>query len=512
MSTINTNVNSLISQRVLGQQTQQLNNTLQKLSTGLRINSGKDDPAGLIASENLRSEKTSINAAINNSERADNVLNVAEGGLKEVNSQLLELQSLVSESANDAGLSEEEKQANQQEVDAILSSIDRVANTTNFQGQKLLNGNFDFETGNQSGAVDSLSINRAATNGETLDVQASVTASAQRGGLFLSTGGALDLSGSNTNGEVTFDIEVAGAKGSKEFSFTSGTTQADMADAINGFAEVTGVSASTSGSGLRLDSTGFGSDEFVSVDVTDAADINAGSGVFQLSATDTTAADTASGTGFASVTNAIKGSGQDIGAIVNGQKADSSGRVVNINTDNIDAQVTVGSGGGAFGAQNTGSGKLFDVTGGGAKFNIGSEVNSRNSVEITTGNVQSRNLGSTNVDGSTKALDDLAAGGDLNVVDGDVGAAQDVVDNAIKEVSQLRGRLGSIQKNTIQPTINNLNVALENTSAAESNIRDTDFAKATSELTRGQILRQSAQNSLSIANNQPQNTLSLLQG
>lgn len=511
MSTINTNVNSMISQRVLGQQNQSLNNTLQKLSTGLRINSGKDDPSGLIASENLRSEKTSINAAIDNAERADNMLSVAEGGLKEVNSQLLELQSLVTSSANDAGLSEEEKEANQQEVDAILNSIDRIANTTNFQGQKLLNGNFDFETQNQSGAVDSLNINRAATNGETLDVQASVTASAQRGGLFLSTGGALDLSGGNTNGSVTFDVEVAGAKGSKEFSFTSGTTQSEIADAINGFTAETGVSAATSGTGLRLDSTGFGSDEFVSVDVNDAADINAGSGVFQLSATDTTAA-TGSGTGFASVTNAIKDSGQDIGAIINGQKADSDGRVVNVNTDNIDAEVTVGSGGSAFGAQSTGSGKLFDVTGGGAKFNIGGEVNSRNSVEVTTGNVQSRNLGSTDVDGEAKALDDLGAGGDLNVVDGDMSAAQNVVDNAIKEVSQLRGRLGSLQKNTIQPTVNNLNVALENTAAAESNIRDTDFAKATSELTRSQILRSSAQNSLSIANSQPRNALSLLQG
>jgi flagellin len=512
MSTINTNVNSMIAQRVLGQQNQQLNSTLQKLSTGLRINRGKDDPAGLIASENLRSQNTAINAAIGNVERADSMMNVAEGGLKEVNSQLLELQSLVSKSANEAGLSDEEKQANQQEVDAILSSIDRIANTTNFQGKNLLNGNFDFETSNQSGAVDSLNIDRAKLNDDTLNVQANVLASAQRGGLFLSTGGSgLDLAGASDDSTVTFDIEVAGAKGSKEFSFTSGTTEAEMKNAINAYTDVTGVSATTSG-GVRLDATEFGSDDFVSVNVTDAANINAGSGVYQLSATNTSEADDDNNTAFGSVTNAIKDTGQDIDMLINGSKADSSGREVSINTDNIAGTVTIGDGGTAFGAQNNGSGKLFDVTGGGAKFNIGANVGPRNSIEMTLGDAQVRNLGSADVDGTTRALDELGSGGELNLVDGDLSGAQKVVESAIKEVATLRGRIGSVQKNTLQPTANNLNVAMENTSAAESAIRDTDFAEATADLTRSQILQQSAQNSLSIANNQPQNVLSLLRG
>ena len=103
MSRINTNVQSLIAQRVLGQNNQGLNNTLERLSTGLRINRGKDDPAGLIASENLKSEITATTAAIGNAERADQVVNIAEGGLQEVSGLLNELQGLLTTSANTAG-------------------------------------------------------------------------------------------------------------------------------------------------------------------------------------------------------------------------------------------------------------------------------------------------------------------------------------------------------------------------------------------------------------------------
>ncbi len=98
MSRINTNVQSLIAQRVLQQNQNQLNTSLERLSTGLKINRGKDDPAGLIASENLNGESRSINTAINNAQRADQVVNIAEGGLQEVSGLLTELQSLVTAS------------------------------------------------------------------------------------------------------------------------------------------------------------------------------------------------------------------------------------------------------------------------------------------------------------------------------------------------------------------------------------------------------------------------------
>ena len=135
MSRINTNVSSLLAQRILGQNNQDLTKSLERLSTGLAINRGGDNPAGLIASENLRSELASIDAAIGNAERADQVVNIAEGGLQEINTMLLEVQSLVTSTANDAGLSKEERDANQLQIDSILQTIDRIATTTNFQGR-----------------------------------------------------------------------------------------------------------------------------------------------------------------------------------------------------------------------------------------------------------------------------------------------------------------------------------------------------------------------------------------
>ena len=134
MSRINTNVSAIIGQRVLSQNNASLGTAIERLSTGLKINRGKDDPAGLIASENLRADKASLVAAIGNAERADQVVNIAEGGLQEVSSLLTELQSLLVSSSNSAGSADSERQANQLQIDSILQTIDRVAGATNFQG------------------------------------------------------------------------------------------------------------------------------------------------------------------------------------------------------------------------------------------------------------------------------------------------------------------------------------------------------------------------------------------
>src|SRR3954451_7714611 len=138
MSRINTNVSSLIAQRILTKNNNQLNTSLERLSTGLKINKGADNPAGLIASENLRAEKAGITQAIDNAGRASNIIGTAEGGLSEVSSLLTELQSLVGQAANSGGLSTEELSANQLQVDSILGSVNRIAGATSFQGKKLL--------------------------------------------------------------------------------------------------------------------------------------------------------------------------------------------------------------------------------------------------------------------------------------------------------------------------------------------------------------------------------------
>ena len=116
---------------------------LERLSTGLRINRGADDPAGLITSERLRSEIRGIDQAITNSQRASSVIAVAEGALIEVSDLLNSIKGLVVEAANTGGVSDEEIAANQLQVDSAIESITRIANSANFGGLKLLNGDLE---------------------------------------------------------------------------------------------------------------------------------------------------------------------------------------------------------------------------------------------------------------------------------------------------------------------------------------------------------------------------------
>ncbi len=514
MSRINTNVASLIATRVLTQNRDALNVSLERLSTGLRINRGKDDPAGLIASQNLRAQKASLGAAISNADRADQVSNIAEGGLDEISSLLNEVQGLVTSTANTAGLSREEKEANQLKIDSILQTIDRVSSATSFQGTKLLNGNFDFATTTVNAQVNSFKVNGAKLGyGSSLDVNVVVTGSAQVGGFFLSFGANnLNLSSSSAK----FVVELAGAKGSRELSFASGTTLTSVKDAINSFTDVTGVKAKVSGStGIRLYSDDYGSDQFVSVKVSNSGGIGSSSniGIYDFVAGNANASKTTGQTTFANAANAVKDAGVDVSATVNGITATTKGTKVRINTDFLDTEVdlkfdTTAS---TANAAKLGSLAAFKITGGGADFQLAGHVDIAGKVSIGIKDTSVRSLGRfTDASSNTYYLSDLGSGRGLNIVDGDVSKAQKAIEAAIKDVSSTRGRIGAFQQNTIGATIRSLNVSLENTTAAESVIRDVDFATETANLTRSQILTASAQQILGLANQQPQSALQLL--
>ena len=143
MTRINTNVPSLSAQKSLARSNTSLQEALTRLSTGLRINTGKDDPAGLIASEILRSDITSVGVAVSNSERANQMIATADSSLGQVSALLNDVRGLVSEAANTGALSQEQVEANQLQVDSSLEAIDRIAQVTSFQGRRLLDGNLD---------------------------------------------------------------------------------------------------------------------------------------------------------------------------------------------------------------------------------------------------------------------------------------------------------------------------------------------------------------------------------
>ncbi len=507
MSRINTNVQSLIAQRTLTQNQSNLGQSLERLSTGLRINRGKDDPAGLIASQRLDSEVKGINAAIGNANRADQVVNIAEGGLNEVSGLLTELQGLVTNTANSAGLSDDEKKANQLQIDSILQTIDRVSGATAFQGKRLLNGTLDYTTSTVSAGVSSYKVNGAKlSNGAALAVQAIVTKSAQNAGVFLSTNGNLNLSGTN----ATFSVEISGALGSRQFSFASTTTVANIVSAVNSFKSVTGVSAFASGTGLKLASTDYGSSQFVSVKTISSGNITGtGVGIYGLTSNNFNTT-TGSATTFANATNGVRKVGQDVVATINGLTATSNGKTARVNSDFLDVELTLSKSA----SQTLGTVNALTITGGGADFQLAGNVDIAGKVSLGVGNIAIRNIGgSANATGSLEFLSSIASGQANNVVSSsDLTQAQKIISNAVTEVSSLRGRLGAFQKNTIGATIRSLGVAVENTSAAESSIKDADFATETASLTRNQILVQAASTVLGLANSAPQSALSLLRG
>ncbi len=471
MARINTNVSSLIAQTALAKNNSALNTSLQRLSTGLKINSGADDPAGLIASENLKSEQVGITTAIDNANRASNIIGTAEGGLSEVSNLLTQLQGLVSQSANSGGLSKEEINANQLQVDSILGTINRIAQSTSFQGKQLLNGNYDYGTsGVASTAFDNIQINSAhVPDGGSVSVAVTVLASA--------TTAKLGYTGGTVTGSQGLTIEVAGNIGTQQLSFTSGTAVSSIAASINAVAAETGVSAVVSGTGLSINSMSLGSSQFVS--------IKAVTGSF---------ATTGGSSG--------KAEGKDATVDINGSTAQADGTEVSYRSGSLDLQFNLHK------SFNAPGNSTFTITGGGATFALGSKVTEANKASLGIAAVAAGNLGSV----ANGYLSSISSGGTNSLSSNNLSNTQRILDQAVKQVSELRGRLGAFQKFTIGSTVNSLGVAYENASSAQSAISDTDFAAETANLTREQILSQSASTVLSQANSAPQAALSLLRG
>ena len=237
------NVTALGAQNVLSNNMSNFSNTLTRLSTGLRINSGKDDPAGLIASEMLKSDMVATSKAITNTQRANSVMGIADSALGQVNALLNDIRGLVNESANTGAMSAAQISANQLQIDASLDSIDRIARNTNFQGMKLLDGSLDFSTtGVDNKAISNLQVNAANFGtADSLDVKVNLIEGAKKGTLVYYGTGA----GSDTV------VRIGGSKGSELFKFGKGESTASMAAAINALSDSTGVTARVEGEAQR---------------------------------------------------------------------------------------------------------------------------------------------------------------------------------------------------------------------------------------------------------------------
>lgn len=481
MARINTNVPAVVAQRTLRTSQRDLQISLERLSSGLRINRGADDPAGLINSETLRAEIAGVGKAIGNSQRAINIIATAEGALNEVAALMVDIQGLIVEIANDAAMSDEEKRANQLQIDSAIESITRIANTTSFAGRKLLDGSLDYV----ASGVDRTAIGTLGITGvqfgtrEFIPVTVNVTTSAQKA--------ELQFRSSAIAAGTSVSIEVAGRLGVTTFEWGSGVTVEAIMAAVNGDKQATGVEAhfinsANPASGIAFRSVGYGTDEFVEIraltnsDPFEVTDVDGGVRTRDI--------------------------GQDAVALINGAVATGRGLNVVLNTRTLDLNLALRE---DFGLGST----SFAITGGGALFQLGPEVSPNQQVNIGIQSVAASRLGNTAVG----FLSQITEGRQFEVIGKDANAHQAslIVKESIRQVSVLRGRLGAFERNTLQTNINSLSITMENLMSSESAIRDTDFAVETSRLTRAQILVNAGTSVLAIANTTPQSVLALLQ-
>lgn len=463
-----TNTNTLSLLNILNRTSASQSESLQRLSTGSRINRGKDDPAGLVALRGLESALTATNAAITNNQRTDSLIQVADNALSEVAKLLGEIQSLVSQSSNASGITAAERAANQSQIDSAIASIDRIIGTTEFNGQRLLDGSFaiDVDGVNSSNIADVEIFSRNTRAGaQTLNIGR--VQSAQLASAAVASGASFAL-----NGNVT--LQVAGTNGTKVIEVTSGASLAAIRDKINEFTQDTGVSASITGNRLNVQSTEYGSHQFVRVNLLPGS---------------------ASGSGMVEAED----EGRDAVVTINGQKAAVDGLNVNYNNNGLSLKFNITE---TF--NGSGTTTSFTVTEkGGATFQLGTDASTRATIGID--GLYSQKLGTS----VTGYLSSLKSGGANDLLANPAAAAK-IVGEAARQVANQQGRLGGFQKFQVGTALSQQNAAKEGLTAAIGTIKDVDYAAESAELNRQNVLLQSAISLLGVANQQSSQILALL--
>lgn len=476
--TIATNLSALTAQNFLAKSSSALATSVERLSSGLKINRAADGPAALVNSEKQRAQIAGLQQAIVNSTKAVSLVQTAEGALSEVNDLLVKVRSLALDSANSGVNDDGTLGANQAEIRNALSTIDRIATNTQFGSKKLLDGSSGGRTVVSSDSDVTVTGYTNETQAGTYDINVtSIGARAAVGTTF-------------PPGGLTQD-ETLTINGVDQL-FTSGTTQQQFIDQINANTGATGAIAVYDAASdiVMIASEEWGAAATISV-ASDLAVPNAGS------------------TGWSTVPMSWTGFAASIE--IDGETFSSTGtttataKTIEVTSGRAKGlTITLGSEPGeddlytVFGAQGT-----VTVEDSGLEFQIG--ANQNQSVKIGLRDVKSTSLGQGVAGNSFQNLSEIdvtAAGG-----------AQDalaVIDKAINDISMQRADLGAFQQNTLQSTMNNLRTALENTTNAESIIRDTDFAQEIANFTRHQVQVQAGTSILQNVNQMPQMVLSLL--
>jgi len=479
-SVINTNVASLNSQRNLSTSQASLNTSIQRLSSGMRINSAKDDAAGLAISDRMNSQIKGMTQATRNANDGVSMAQTAEGALTSSGDILQRVRELAVQSSN-ASNSASDRKALQTEVTQLTSELNRIANTTEFNGQKLLDGSMgtaNFQVGANAGQLISMT-------GANFTTSTYGNNNLDKGALQATKTGAV------TGGDLT----VSGVDGSEKITIAADVSAKAVAAQINNVSGKTGVTANaktealldpTSGKSFSFDLT---SDNATAVKVSFSVGASDGADDFAagISAFNAQSAKTGVTASYDATNKGIK--------LTNSAGADI--KLANTSADTAVSTATLST----YDKDNKLNATPIGVNAdpGVAKGRITMDSEKSFSTTDTSGWALADSS-------KLKAVADI----DVSTFEGSQAAIKSA-DAALASVNGQRAQYGALQSR-FESAISNLSSSTENLSASRSRIVDTDFASETAKLTRGQILQQAGTSMLAQANSLPNGVLSLLRG
>ncbi|MBI5781111.1 MAG: flagellin [Rhodocyclales bacterium] len=489
-SVINTNISSLTAQRNLLKSQNDMQTAMQRLSSGLRINSAKDDAAGLAISDRMSAQINGLNQATRNANDAMSIAQVAEGALGEVTNALQRIRVLAVQSANDTNTATD-RASLQKEVNQLQQEITRLATQTSFNGKNLLDGTFTgqfFHVGAYADQTIGFSIgdSRAASIG-TYQIS---TNGSGAGGIEAAVAAASAYP--TANNMVAQDIAINGPRDSVTLSsattITAGVTAKQIADAVNSQSEQTGVTATAR------------------TTVTMSSLASAGTVSFTLhganNASATVTAQITDKNDLSALANAINQTTGTTGVSASFDKETGELTLVQAEGYDIGIEGFTNSAGGSISVKGS-EGNAVSLSGTTNSTRVGGEVtfNSSGPFSVTAGSLF--NTTGANY-GELKSVTEI----DISTQPG-ANDALKIVDGALAYVDDLRADLGAIQ-NRFSSVVSSNQVTSETVAAARSRVLDADFAAETANLSRAQILQQAGTAMLAQANASTQNVLTLL--
>ena len=518
-ATINTNVSSLTAQRNLGMSQASLSTSIQRLSSGLRINSAKDDAAGLAISERFTTQIRGMNQAARNANDGISLAQVAEGALGGAGNMLQRIRELAVQSAN-ATNSASDRQALNAEVNQLTSELDRIAKTTEFNGRKLLDGSFTsaaFQVGANANQTITATSSNFSTNayGNYRIGGTAATTTGGAGDLTLgSTPNALVAQGAIGASAITTasTLTVNGAYGSVPIPYPAGASAKATAALVNAQTEKTGVSASA-----RTEIGLSGLTPATSYTLKIASD----NGDAQAVTISFTVGTPVNNDGLSDAAKAFNDAAAKTGVVARVNDGgtglvltNAAGNDIKIANDSLAANtidVTDAAGGaliGGAGAAIAGAGGAATVPG--TALVVTGQITLDSSKSFSAIDAAGAATGGGFFDINTAAGSQIQTvqNMDVSTVDG-ANRTLAIVDSAIASISGQRANYGALQAR-FETAIANLNVSSENMSAARGRIQDADFAAETANLSRAQILQQAGTAMVAQANQIPQGVLALL--